>query len=235
MNPNDTQKTKNEIIDERVRELSIKIIKIASVIIAIAIVTACYGYTKLDEGIGQMMTYCVSITLCTIATVMILIATSIRRARKNRRNFFLYDKKKKANIEPSELTFDLVRTRICDFMSIFKHRGKLYIGDLFSDDATVPELFKPLFCYELLYELATGDGLEAGVFLSFGSECAEVFARYLRQNEDYELATRIYSYIVDFESGDKRIAEFKDYMSTMSQHIETKMLGYTKENIEKFI
>jgi hypothetical protein len=184
---------------------------------------------------GRAAAYVFGAILCFIATTLITVTMSARRAFKNRRNFFLYDKKKKTDISPAELTFDSVRSKICEFMSIFKHKGKLYIGDLFSNNATVPEHFKPLFCYELLYELATDDGLEAGVFLSFGSECAEVFAKYLRENEDYELATRIYSYIVDFESGDKRIAEFKDYMSSMSQHIESKMLGYTKENIEKFI
>jgi hypothetical protein len=159
---------------------------------------------------------------------------SALRSLKNRRNFFLYDKKKKADITASELTFDTVRSKICEFMSIFKHKGKLYIGDLFSNNATVPEHFKPLFCYELLYELATDDGLEAGVFLSFGSECAEVFAKYLRENEDYELANKVYAFIVDFEAGNRRTAEFKQYMNTQTEHIKTKMLGYAVSNIEKF-
>jgi len=233
LNPNNTPNNQEGRLDS-IKEATMKIIKFASVLIAIAIVAACYSYTKIEDAFSQLIVYSVSGGLCMIATLLISISISVRRSQKNRRNFFLYDKKKKSEIAPEELTFDTVRRRICDFMSIFKHRGKLYVGDLFSENATVPEHFKPLFCYELLYELATDDGLEAGVFLSFGSECADVFAKYLRENEDYDLANKIYGYIVDFESGNKRIAEFKEYMSSMGDHISSKMLGYAKDNIEKF-
>lgn len=231
MNQND--RNDHENVEERLREATMKLIKTASVIIGIAIIVFCFGYTKLD-GMGRAAAYVFGAILCFIATTLITVTMSARRAFKNRRNFFLYDKKKKTDISPAELTFDSVRSKICEFMSIFKHKGKLYIGDLFSNNATVPEHFKPLFCYELLYELATDDGLEAGVFLSFGSECAEVFAKYLRENEDYELANKVYAFIVDFEAGNRRTAEFKQYMNEQAEHIKSKMLGYAVSNIEKF-
>ena len=233
MNQNNQNNQNNqENMEEKMRDATIKLIKTASVILGIAIITFCYGYTK-TEGAAQAVTYILGAILCFIATTLITVTLSARRAFKNKRNFFLYDKKKKADIAPAELTFDVVRSKICEFMSIFKHRGKLYIGDLFSNDDSVPEHFKPLFCYELLYELAIDDGLEAGVFLSFGSECAEVFAKYLRENEDYDLANKIYAFIVDFEAGNRRTAEFKQYMNTQAEHIKSKMLGYTISNIEK--
>ncbi len=232
MNPNNDQN--RDLKAEQIREATIKMNKLAAVLIAIAVIAACYSYTKVTDGFLQMVIYWISAVLCMVASIFISTAFSVRRAQKHRRNFFLYDKKKKADILPSELSFETVRRRICEFMSIFKHRGKLYVGDLFSENATVPEHFKPLFCYELLYELATNDGLDAAVFLSFGSECADVFAKYLRQNEDYELANNIYSYIVDFESGNRRTAEFKEYINTKGEHIQSKMLGYAVDNIEKF-
>ncbi|MBE6583874.1 MAG: DUF805 domain-containing protein [Ruminococcaceae bacterium] len=234
MNPNNTNDQNKDQANDRIREATITITKIASVLIAIAIVAACYSYTKVSDMILQMVIYCICTVLCLVASVLIAAAVSARRAHKHKRNFFLYDRKKKTDVSVNDLTFDTVRTRLCEFMSIFKHKGKLYIGDLFSSNSTVPEHFKPLFCYELLYELATNDGIDAGIFLSFGSECGEVFAKYLRQNEDYEMATKIYSYIIDFESGDKRIAEFKEYMQSMDEHIKDQMLVYTKNNIDKF-
>ena len=216
------------------REAAIKIIKVASVMIAIAIVSACYGYTKADSDASRTVAYGIAWGLSIVGAFLIFTTLSAMRSLKNRRNFFLYDKKKKANISPAELTFDTVRKKICDFMSIFKHRGKLYVGDILSDSATVPEHFKPLFCYELLYELATDEGLDARIFLSFGNECADVFSKYLRMNEDYDLATNINLYISDISSGNGRVAEFKSYMSSQCDHIREKMLKYAVDNIEKF-
>ena len=211
-----------------------KLIKAASVMIAIAIVSACYGYTKADSDSSRTIAYGIAWGLFIVGAFLIFTTLSAMQSLKNRRNFFLYDKKKKADISPAELTFDTVRRKICEFMSIFKHRGKLYIGDILGDNATVPEHFKPLFCYELLYELSTNEGLDARIFLSFGNECANVFAKYLRQNEDYELATSIYTYIADFSSGNGRVAEFKSYMNGQCDHIREKMLQYAVDNIEKF-
>jgi hypothetical protein len=72
------------------------------------------------------------------------------------------------------------------------------------------------------------------MFLSFGPECADIFSRYLRQNQDYELALRLRSFIFDFAEGNKRVEEFREYMRGLGTHIEEKMMQYTKDNIEKF-
>ena len=214
------------------REAAIKLIKFASVIIAIAIIVLCYGIAKVDNDETRMVVYSIGWGLALVGAFLIFTTLSAMRSMKNRRNFFLYDKRKKADIAPSELTFDTVRAKICEFMSIFKHRGKLYIGDILGENTTVPEHFKPLFCYELLYELSMGEGLDARIFLSFGNECANVFAKYLRQNEDYELATSIYTYIVDFSSGNGRVAEFKDFMSTSAKKCSNTQLTTSKNSIK---
>ena len=220
---------------EALREARIKVVKIASVGIAGAIVLACYAYTQIDDAVTQTALYCIASFISTIAGLFIFGAASIGRAEKNRKNFFLYDRKKKMEIEPSELTVATVRERLLDFMAIFKRRGKLYIGDLFDERARIPEHFKTLFCYEILYELAIDDGgMDAGAFLSFGNECADIFAKYLRQNGDYELATSIRGFICDYSGENSNSASFKDFMRTKKEHIEKKMLEYTRENITKF-
>lgn len=231
---NQQQNNNQDIQKEKLREAGMKLIKIASVIVAAAIVTVCYAFTKVDNEATRTVVYGIGWGLAILGSFIIFTTVSAMRSLNNRRNFFLYDKKKKADITPSELTFDTVRGKICEFMSIFKHRGKLYVGDILGESATVPEHFKPLFCYELLYELSINEGLDANVFLSFGDECANVFAKYLRQNEDYELATALYTYIVDFSQGNRRVSEFKAYMSSQKEHIQSKMLGYAVDNIDKF-
>ena len=119
-------------------------------------------------------------------------------------------------------------------MTIFKRRGKLYIADLFDENPNIPEYFKPLFCYEILYELASDEGMDATAFLRFGGECADVFSKYLRENGDYELANRLRSFIIEHSEDNNNTEAFKEYMKTKKEHISEKMLGYAVKNIEKF-
>lgn len=223
-----------EKIAEQLREARIKLIKIASVGIAGAIIFACYAYTQLEDAALQMTVYIISSFISTAAGIFILGALAIGREEKNRHNFFLYDRKSKSEIPVSALTISRVREKLLEFMSIFKRRGKLYVGDLFDDNPNIPEYFKPLFCYEILYEIATNDGIDASAFLGFGSECADIFTRYLRENEDYGFATALRTFIFDFSAENDNSDSFKDYMKTKKEHIEEKMLGYTVKNIEKF-
>ena len=225
---------KKELAAELRREARIWIVKVASVAIAIAIIIACYSYTKVPDEITQMALYVVSSIVLGIATLFIMGAISLGRAEKNRRNFFLYDRKNKADIPISSLTTQQVRDKLVDFMSIFKRGGKLYIADLFDENPNIPEHFKPLFCYEILYELASGEGMDAGAFLRFGSECADVFSKYLRENEDYELANKLRTFILDHSRENDNTESFKDYLKTKKEHISEKMLGYAVRNIEKF-
>ncbi len=225
---------KKEKAAEMRREARIGIIKIASVGIAIAIVLACYSYTKVEDAFSQMMLYILASLICAVATIFIMGAVALGRAEKNRRNFFLYDRKKKADIPVSSLTVKHIREKLLEFMSIFKRRGKLYVGDLFDENPNIPEHFKPLFCYEILYELATDDGMDATAFLSFGGECADVFSKYLRENGDYELATKLRGFMLDYSSENNNTESFKQYIKAKKEHISEKMLGYAVKNIEKF-
>lgn len=211
-----------------------RITKIASVMMGMAVIIACYAYTKAESGFGQIALYALASLIFTVAAFFMFIVIVAHRATKNKNNFFLYDRKTKQNISAEALTFEGVRARVLEFMSVFKYRGKLYMGDLFSDDRTVPESFKPLFCYEILYELATDDGIRAEAFLSFGTECASIFSKYLSQNNDHEFAARICGFIYDFSSGNKDVVKFQEYIQSQKDHIKSKMLGYTVENIRKF-
>ncbi len=219
---------------EQMREARIKLIKIASVGIAGAIILACFAYTRLEDELLKTMLYIASSFISTVAGVFILGAISIGREEKNRHNFFLYDRRSRTEIPVSSLTVIKVRERVLEFMSIFKRRGRLYVGDLFDENPNIPEYFKPLFCYEILYEIATDDGMDASAFLSFGGECAEIFTRYLRESEDYELATSLCTFIYDYSEENNNSVSFKEYIKTKKEHIEDKMLKYAVKNIEKF-
>ncbi len=215
-------------------EARMRIIEVASVGIAGAIILACYAYTRVDGSLLQTVLYVFASLISTISGLFIAGAVIIGRAEKNRHNFFLYDRKKKADIPVSALTIKEIRERLLQFIAIFKKRGKLYIGELFDENPNIPEQFKPLFCYEFLYEIAIDDGMDATAFLKFGDECAEIFAKYLRENDDHELASNLKKFISDFSKENNNSEKFKDYIKAHKEHIENKMLGYTVKNIEKF-
>lgn len=201
---------------------------------AAAIVEACFAYTKV-ESIGlKVALYVVAAIFLLISAITAFAVILKKYAQTHRTNFFLYDRKKRANIDESELTFELVRSRLIQLMSSFKHHGKLYIGDLFDSSFGVPDQFKPLLCYEILYELAADNGVNAETFLSYGHECAQIFSDYLHLNGDDELALNIRSYVYSFHSGSENTESFSRYMQSQCEHIKEKMLGYAIDNIEKF-
>lgn len=217
-----------------IEEVGEKIIRFGAILVAAAIILFCFAYTKIESPLLQMLAFGLSTLLGCVGLFIIVIAALGIRAEKHKTNFFLYDKKKKKNIELGELTVAEIRRRTTEFMSTFKHRGKLYIGDLFDESRHIPEHFKPLFCYEVLCQIAEGSNAQAETFLSFGFECAEVFSKYLSQNADYELASKIKSYIAEYSDGEHKTESFCSYIAEQKQSIEEKMLNYTVTNIEKF-
>ena len=225
---------KNTALQERFDSI-MKVIKLASVGVAVAIVIACFAFTQVEDLIISTVLYGVASLLGTVSMIFIVGSLSFWRAAKNRRNFFLYDKKAKADIPISSLKFEDVRRKLVELMSIFKRKGRIYIGDLFAENAYVPEQFKTLFCYEILYELAVEDGsIEPEIFLSFGSECAVIFSKYLRENGDYELASDVSNFLNSYSKEDSNAESFKTFIKNKKEHIEKMMLGYTVDNIDKF-
>ena len=230
-NKNDKEKARAEAM----AEARMKLIKIASVGVAGAIVLACYAYTQIEEALLQTALFGLASLIAVISGIIILGTISIGREQRSGHNFFLYDRREKKNIAPADLTVNRVRERLREFMSIFKRRGKLYVGELFDENPHIPEHFKPLFCYEILCELASGEGgVDIKTFLSFGGECANIFSKYLRENGDYELANGINGFFTEYSPENNNSESFSEYLKNKKEHIEKKMLAYAVENIEKF-
>lgn len=217
-----------------IEEIGERVIRFGAILVAAAIILFCFAYTKIESPLLQMLAFGLSTLLGCVGIFIIVVIAVGMRAEKHKTNFFLYDKKKRRNIDPCELTVAEIRKRLEEFMSSFKHRGKLYIGDLFDERRHIPEHFKPLFCYEVLCQIAEGSNSQAETFLSFGYECAEVFSKYLSQNADYELASKIKTYIAEYSDGEHKAEGFCSYISEQKQSIEEKMLNYTVTNIERF-
>jgi len=220
--------------DTNYAAINARIIRFGSVLVALSIILVCFAMAKIDNLFFKVLLNVVAgVVGCFGLFLIITVIVGIRMSKVDS-NFFLYDKKKKTNIPVGELTVKEIRSRLFSLMSVFRYKGRLYIGDLFSDERSIPDVFKTLFCYELLCELSEDSMLEAEKFLSFGDECGDIFFKYLSLNSDYELAEDIRSYIRDYSDGKSGVEEFHQYIIAKKQSFETKMLDYTVENIDSF-
>ena len=219
---------------QQLAEINGKITRFGAVLLAVAVVMACFAYAKAENPAVRVILFVLSGILAAIGLFVIVVVALGARMEKNKTNYFLYDQKTKQNIAPSELTVGEIRERITRYMAVFKRRGKLYIGELF-ELSVIPEYYKPLFCYELLCQIAEEGNEKAEIFLSYGAECSRIFDRYLSSTEDYELVRQIHSYMYEFASEKKEAkARFARYLEAQKQYIEDRMLQYTLQNIDKF-
>ena len=228
--PNNLDDIPKDFLETMSRRLS----NFGAVLIGAAIIGVCFAIAKLESETSRLLTIVISCSVGAIGIFLMIVAAVGASEAKEKHNFFLYNKKKKQDMEIGELTVDEIRNRLAAFMSAFKYRGKLYIGDLFDDRQRIPDHFRTLICYEILCQIGDKSGADLENFLSFGNECAEVFYKYLSQNGDWEIGLKIKTYILEFAEGKTSAQEFKGYIESKKQHFEEKMLDFTVKNIKKF-
>ena len=218
---------------EELSDLNDRIARFGAILVAIAVVLFCFAFAKVEASTLRIVLFLVSGLLAALGIFILVVVAVGSKMEKSKTNYFLYDKKTKQNILPSELTVGCVRERIARYMAAFKHRGRLYIGELF-ELPMIPETFKPLFCYELLCQIAEDGNEKAEIFLSYGNECLAIFSKYLTHPEDYELVREIRNYMVKFSGENKTKFEFVQYLIEQKCLLEERMLSYTIRNIDKF-
>lgn len=212
------------------------IYRMAAVMLAIAVIVTCYAIARVEDFLLRIILFSVAGLVAFIAFIFISAALTAKRMSGKKINYFLYDKKTKRDMPLDALTFEELRRRIQKYMSMFSRGGKLYVGDLFDERINIPNGFRPLFCYELLYELAESgaDCKRLGLFLSFGNECADAFSEQLNSVGEFELAQKLRFYFSEYLSGNQNVADFYDFLNTKKDALRANMMKYTKEHIEEF-
>ena len=232
MNQNDNQRRRPD--PQEIEVIHDRICRFAAILMAVGVVLGCYSYAKVDASVPKILLFVAAGFLLALGGFILLVVTvGSRQEKKPHTNFFLYDRRAKRNLEPDELTVDMIRDRVCRYMTSYMHRGKLYIGELF-DEPSIPDQFKTLFCYELLCQIAETGEEKAEIFLSYGYECSEIFEGYLSSCEDYELARQIKGFILDFPNHKEILSEFTQYLTAKKEHLEHSMLRSTMDNLHRF-
>lgn len=208
-------------------------LRLAVILAAVALILVCFALIQ-EVGLfwRVVLLVCAAIVLAPAGFLIYLLILG-RRVMKGEHNFFLYDTKKRANIPIEELTSDIVSGRVVRYMALFQTRKRLYLSSLFDEEGGAPEIFKPLFCYQLLGMLSVTEGDEQlGAFLSCGKELADAFSTYLAEAEEEELSREIQRHIAQYDG--KNVSEFRTYLSQKSEYLAERMLAYTKKHIREF-
>lgn len=149
-------------------------------------------------------------------------------------NYFLYNPKTKRNISVQKLGFETVNSRMNRFLSRYAaSEGKIW-NDRVLDNPylEMPEEFKPLVAYKLLYGLADKDAEMGWRCLENASEDTVRFiCKGLRANNDNEFASAIEKLTA---KKPVNIGVIRDYLVRNKRYIQNKMLKYTVANIERF-
>ena len=212
-----------------------RLVRISSVMLALAIIGVCYGIARVEDASLKIGIFATSGVTAGIAVIFITSAAYLSYRKTHKRNFFLYDKRSRADRPVSELDFEYIREKVIEYMSIFKHGKRLYVGEIFIDTPWSVKEMKPLMCYELLYELSA-DGLDAcRTFLGYGMECSRIFSEHLLQSGDVAMAADIANFFSDYARDNDVAKEFLQYVSSKKEHIEKRVVEYTKNNIDKFV
>ena len=202
------------------------LIRIAVVLFAISIILIALAITKISSLIAKIFLIILAIAPFLIGALLIYIIILARRYQKGEHNFFLYD-----TLE--ELTFAHVSNCVARYMTLFKNGKQLYLATLFEEEGGAPEVFKPLFCYQLLGMLTTNPNDEQWrAFLLCGKELADAFSTYLNQAEEEELARMVQYYIAEFDG--QNVSPFRDYLCQKKDYLADRMLEYTRAHIREF-
>ena len=149
-------------------------------------------------------------------------------------NYFLYDSNTKKNVSVDKLTFGVVSKRMDRYFANYApSEGKLWTdGVLDAPGINMEEAFKPLVAYKLLFDLADRD-MEKGwkCFEAASYQTVDFVCSSIEMNGEAEVAGNIrkMKQIQPFQ-----VRYIRDYLVSNKDYLQTKMMMYVRDNIEKF-
>ncbi len=148
-------------------------------------------------------------------------------------NYFLFNTQTKRNMPVQKLTFAVVNARMNKFLSGYAaSEGKIWNERVLDNPyLEMPNEFRPLVGYKLLYSLADKDAEAGWACLEKSSDGTLAFiCEAIKSNGDDEFAANI-------EQMTKRpmnIKIIRDYLVRNKKYMQYRMTKYVADNIELF-
>ncbi len=149
-------------------------------------------------------------------------------------NYFLYDSATKKNVPLNKLNAAVVNKRMDRYLSsLATSEGRIWTdGVLENPSLDVDDAFKPLVAYKMFFNLALRD-MELGwkCFENASVATVEYLCSGLEMNGETEVADNIRKMK---QIRPMQLKYIRDYLVSNASYLQTKMLMYVRENIEKF-
>jgi hypothetical protein len=174
--------------------------------------------------------------LCILMGLGILVFIFL--SRDTDPNFFLYDPKTGRNIDPEDLDFDRINSRMSYFMTTLTTSvERLWAENALNAPAEkfgVREIYKPLAAYKMIYDLSEFDSPDGWrLFLNASPATIKTLTDALRLNgEEAMVATLENAY-----HGASSIDDYewlRDFVMGNKPYISRRMTGYVRKNLEWF-
>lgn len=149
-------------------------------------------------------------------------------------NYFLYDSNTRKNVTVDKLTMPVVSKRMDRYFSNYApSEGKLWTDRVLENpELDMDDAFKPLVAYKLLFDLADKD-MEKGwkCFELASFETVDFVCSALEMNGEDEVAGNIrkMKQVQPFQ-----VRYIRDYLVSNRDYIQTKMMMYVRDNIDRF-
>lgn len=193
----------------------------------------------LVAGILYSASAITKIVLFVIAAFVLLLAVElgfmfILFGEDKQKNYFLYDPATGRCVSPNKLTFAMVNVKMNKYLSAYAtSEGKLWTDGVLADPSlAMNDVYKPLVAYKLLFDLADRD-FETGwkCFAMASAKTVEFIAKGLDMNGDTAFASKLRN----IKSADPvNLQLVRELLVRNKKYLQSKMLRYTLENIEKF-
>ena len=209
---------------------------------------------KVILGIGTALSLCVGVVLFILALalnmhvfprVMLILVSVVAVVlaielgyftylmMDKKPNYFLYNSQMKHNISVQKLTFQTINSRMNRFLSGYaSSEGKIWNARVLDNPyLDMPQEFKPLVAYKLLYGLAEKNAEAGWGCLENASDETLLFIyNGISMNNDKDFAFNF----AQLTQRPMNINLVKDYLIRNKRYMQSKMTKYVVENIDRF-
>ncbi len=209
------------------------IMAIAAVISLVgAVLILAVPVARADAAYKKVLGIIISVLMIILSLLLVLY---IRLSRDTEPNFFLFDRTKKRNIAPEDLTFKPVNERLNFFLTcISQSQEELWTEAVLENDSKMGyrAVYRPLLAYKMLYDLADkNNDTYWDCLMNASAGTVDALCEALTQGGETRVV-EVFRYLMDNMRNDP--TKIQSFISGNQKYIRGRIMAYIKINIELF-
>ncbi len=197
-----------------------------------AILILAIPVARADAVYKQVLGIIISVLMIVLS---LLLCFYVWLSRDTEPNFFLFDRTKKRNIAPEDLTFKLVNERLGFFLTcVSQSAEELWTEAVLENDSKLGYrgVYRPLLAYKMLYDLADKNNDTYWEYLQNASAgTVNALCEALAQGGETKMV-EAFRYLM--ENMREETTKVRSFISGNQKYIRGRIMAYIKTNIELF-